>query len=99
MSGALEFTKQQDCFLRAGAVGQVTCDDFESVVGVGLGRCRVIIGELHSRTSDFIRKVGVRRRDYAVAGWVKWILEDLLVHQGSAQARSGPSCSLCAVWF
>ena len=33
---------------------KIAFQDFESVVGAGLGRCRVIVEELHSRTSDFI---------------------------------------------
>ena len=76
MSGALEFSRQWDRILRAGAIrsvyvaGPVTRDDFVSVVGAGFGPCRVIVEELHSRTG----------RDSAVVSRRKWMLKDPLVH-------------------
>ena len=75
----VELARQLDRILELGAVGPVTWGDL-SVVGAILGRFRVNVDELHSRTSDFIHKVVVCRESAAVTSWRRWILEDPLIH-------------------
>ena len=65
LNDALESSRQWARILGIGAIGPVTRDDFKSVVGADLGRFRVIVDGLHSRVTDFIRRVVVYRETAA----------------------------------
>ena len=67
LNGALELSGQWDRVMEIGAIGLATRDDFESVVGDGLGRSRVMCCDIQRLLTS--SSIGM-----------SWILEDQLVH-------------------
>ena len=79
LARSFELTNQWSCILSAGPLHPVTMDDLLSVQGGGLGWFREVVGDLHVRLSDFIRRIVVHRRDEAIRSWRSWLREDPLV--------------------
>ena len=77
---SVELTSQWDRILRAAPVHPVTWEDFDSVLGVGVGLFRQVVSGLHSGLTEFIRQVVVRRREKGIPGWREWLREDPLIH-------------------
>ena len=80
LSRSIELSAQWDKILSIGPLFPVTLDDFQVLVGVGLGDFYHGVCGIHRRLCDFIHSIVVHRRDEAIRSWRNWIREDPLVH-------------------
>ena len=80
LTHALELSRQWSCVVRSGSVGFLDFDWLVAGPGVGLlnsvPEWRPLIGHI----TEFVQQVGIHRREFAVRGWRRWLLEDPLVH-------------------
>ena len=80
LARGLELHKQWSCILGS---GPIACLDWITLVNSpqsGILEFRAKVGDAVGCITDFVKKVVISRKDFAIQGWRNWILEDPLVH-------------------
>ena len=80
LARGLELDKQWSCVLGS---GPIACLDWASLVSgprAAVLEFQARVGDAIDTITDFVKRVVVSRRDFAIQGWRNWILEDPLVH-------------------
>ena len=80
LARSLELNEQWSCIARSGHVGCLDWASLENGPRAGLLEFQARVGDAIDAITDFVKKVVVSRKDFAVQGWRDWILEDPLVH-------------------
>ena len=80
LARSLELNKQWACNDRSGPVGYLDWASLENGPQAGLLEFQSRVGDAFDVITDFVKRVVVSRKDFAVQGWRNWILEDPLVH-------------------
>ena len=80
LARGLELHRQWSCILGS---GPIACLNWVALVRGsqnGILEFRVQVGDAIECITDFVKKVVISRKDFAIRKWRNWILEDPLVH-------------------
>ena len=80
LARCLELDKQLTCIVRHGPGGCLDWMMLMSGPGAGLPEFGARVDAAIACIAEFVQRVVVHRKDFAIRGWRSWVLEDPLVH-------------------
>ena len=80
LARGLELHRQWSCILGSGPIACLNWIALVSSPQSGILEFRAEVGDAIGCITDFVKKVVISRKDFAIQKWRNWILEDPLVH-------------------